>query len=470
MIADYNLRDAQLAGTPLQTLKARLAGDLLLPNDDRYGEAHRGFVGNFDNRRPGAIVRAGDAIDVIRAVTFAREQGLAVAIRSGGHSLAGFNTIDGGLLIDLSELKSMSVDPDRRVARVQPGLTWKEYALQAQEYGLATSSGDVGSVGVGGLILGGGIGWMVRKHGLTIDHLVSADVVTADGRLLTASAVENPDLFWALRGGGGNFGIVTSFELDLKPAGTILGGALFFSYERAREILAGYLQIANEAPDELSTQGLVITAPPLPFIPAHLVGQPIVGIAVAYTGDLEQGEKVVAKLRALGTPIADLVGPMPYPGMFQLTEGLAVKGKHHAMRSTYLNQVDEGMLDAVVEAGATMTSPGGLLQFRVLGGAMARVPEGATAFAHRDKPYMLSLINAWQGEDLDGRHTAWTSKYWDKIQGYGSGVYVNFLEEEGEARTREAYRPKTYDRLAAIKRYYDPSNFFNRNQNIKPAA
>src|SRR5581483_7961134 len=419
---------------------------------------------------PGLIVRAADAIDVIRAVNFAREQDLTLAVRSGGHSIAGHSAVDGGLMLDLSAMKGMHVDPERGVARVQPGVTWGEYARQAQEYGLATSSGDVATVGVGGLALGGGIGWMVRKYGLTIDHLLSVDVVTADGRLLTASETEHPDLFWGLRGGGGNFGIATSFELKLRPAGTVLGGAVFYSTERTQDVLRAYAAYASQAPDELTTITTVMPAPPLPFIPAALHGTPVIAVAVCYVGDLEVGQRVVAPLRALETPIADVIGPMPYPGMFALTEAATVKGWQHADRSAYLRTLDGDVLDAIAEYGQRPTSPASLAQVRVLGGAMARVPADATAFAHRDKPYMLTIINMWEPGLDPEPHRAWTKDFWRAVRPRAEGVYVNFLEDEGDARVREAYTPATYARLVALKQQYDPTNFFRLNQNIRPSA
>jgi FAD/FMN-containing dehydrogenase len=468
MIADFNVRNEALAESPVQQLAARLAGELILPTDEAYEEARKIRAGNFD-KFPALVVRPADVIDVIRAVNFARENDLTVAVRSGGHSFAGYSTVEGGLVIDLSSMKDISIDPERRVARVQPGLTWAEYAAEANKYGLATSSGDVGSVGVGGLIMGGGIGWMVRKHGLTIDHLISVDIVTADGRFVTASADENPDLFWAVRGGGGNFGIATSFELQLYPAGTILGGAVIYSAADGKEVLREYLRYANEAPDELSTQALMLAAaPPLPFIPEHLHGSPIILISVVYNGDLEEGERVLAPLRSLATPIADLVGPMPYPAQFELYHEATIRGRGEELRSTYLYEVKDELIDIVLERLYQATSPLNAVQWRVLGGAMARVPADATAFAHRDKPYMVTLIANWLDVPESQPHLAWLEQFWAAVQPYGAGVYVNFLGLEGEDRIREAYKPATYERLAEVKRRYDPTNFFRLNQNVKP--
>ena len=456
-----------LSESVVERLRRGFVGQVIGPGDPDYDAARKIRAANFD-KFPALVARPADEIDVIRAVKFAREHRLAVAVRSGGHSFAGYSTVEGGLVIDLSGMKAITIDPERRVARVQPGLTWAEYAAAAHEYGLATSSGDVGSVGVGGLIMGGGIGWMVRKHGLTIDHLLSVDVVTADGRLVTASADEHPDLFWAVRGGGGNAGIATAFELQLHPAGTILGGAVFYAAADGQTVLREYLRYAHAAPDELSTQAMMMYAPPLPFIPQHLHGAPVIALLVAYNGDLAEGERVLAPLRSLANPLLDLIGPMPYPALFEITKEATIKGRGEELRSTYLHAVDDALLDTVLEHFLQATSPLNLVQWRVLGGAMARVPADATAFAHRDKPYMVTLIANWLDPRDSRPHLAWLERFWAAVRPFGSGVYVNFLGVEGEARIREAYPPETYRRLAAVKRRYDPTNFFRLNQNVTP--
>ncbi len=456
-----------LSESVVERLRRGFVGQVIGPGDPAYDEARKIRAANFD-KFPALVARPADEIDVIRAVTFAREHQLTVAVRSGGHSFAGYSTVEGGLVIDLSGLKAIAIDPERRVARVQPGLTWAEYAAEAHKYGLATSSGDVGSVGVGGLIMGGGIGWMVRKHGLTIDHLLSVDVVTADGRLVTASADEKPDLFWAVRGGGGNVGIATSFELQLYPAGTILGGAVFYAAADGKAVLREYLRYAHAAPDELSTQAMMMYAPPLPVIPRELHGAPVIGLLVAYNGDQAEGERVLAPLRSLAAPLLDLIGPMPYPALFAITEEATIKGRGEELRSTYLHAADDALLDTVLEHFLQATSPLSAVQWRVLGGAMARVPADATAFAHRDKPYMVTLIANWLNPRDSRPHLEWLERFWSAVRPFGAGVYVNFLGIEGEARIREAYSPATYRRLAGVKRRYDPTNFFRLNQNVTP--
>jgi FAD/FMN-containing dehydrogenase len=453
----------------LHTLESRLTGELVRPADGAYDSVRRIWNGRYD-ACPALIVRAANAQDVVHAVTFAREHDLPLSVRSGGHSMAGQSTNDGGMMIDLSAMNAIEVDPERGTARIEPGLTWGEVAEAAGEHGLALTSGDMMSVGVGGLTLGGGIGWMVRKYGLTIDHLLSVELVTADGRLVRASEDENSDLFWALRGGGGNFGIATSFEFRLDPAGLILGGAIFYDADNADEILRAYADYTSAAPDELTAMAVVMHAPPAPFIPPHKVGAPVVALLVCYTGDLEEGQRVVQPLRELGTVIADITGPMPYNALFALTAEGAVKGHRHDVRSMYLASLEDDAVHTIVEEALKMSSPHAMAQLRTLGGAMSRVPEDATAFAHRDKPFMFTIVTAWADPAEDDLHRAEALRFWQAIQPHASGVYVNFLADEGEERIKSAYKPATYDRLAALKTRYDPTNLFRHNQNIKPAA
>jgi FAD/FMN-containing dehydrogenase len=458
--------DARLEAKSAWRLQEHIQGEIVLPGDEGYDAARQVWNRAVD-RRPAMIVRPDSAADVGQAVRFARAQELPLSVRSGGHSMAGYGVVDGGVVVDLSRMKAMSVDPEQRLARAQTGLTWGEYAAQAHAYGLATTSGDAATTGLGGLTLGGGIGWMVRKHGLAIDNLRSAEVVTADGEIVTASAARHPDLFWALRGGGGNFGIATQFEFDLVPAGTVLAGAIF--YPADPDIIAGHVAAASAAPDELTTIAFVMRAPPLPFIPAEKHGSLVYMLMLCYTGDLEAGQRAVAPLRALGTPIADMVGPMPYPAIYDLLAE-ATKPAPHSVRSAFVTGLDEDLAAAIVEHTRNATAPLALAQVRVLGGALARVPADATAFAHRDKPIMLTGIAAWDDPSEAERHVEWSNQFLRTIRPRASGVYSNFVADEGEARIREAYPPATYDRLAAIKRRYDPTNFFRSNQNIHPAA
>jgi FAD/FMN-containing dehydrogenase len=446
-----------------------LDGDLLRPGDEAYDAARQVYDATFD-RYPGLIVRADGAQDIVRAVDFARERELAVAVKSGGHSLAGHGTVDGGMLVDLSGMTGLQIDPANRVAHVEPGVTWAEYALAASKYGLATTSGDMGTVGVGGLALGGGIGWMLRKYGLTIDHVEAATVVTADGRLLRAGPDENADLYWALRGGGGNFGVATSFELRLDPVEQIVGGLIGYPIEQARHVLRSSLDYAAAAPDELTMMAYIRRVPPVPFIPAQHHGQLMVALLLVCAGDVPDGMQVIAPLRELGTPIADMVAPMQYPAIFTFTEQGGIKGRYHDDRSMFLDAVDEGALDTILEHGTRGPSPFSMVQLRVLGGAMARVSNDATAFAHRDKPYLLNIVNGWQDPAQAGANRAWTEEFWQAMRPRAAGAYVNFLGDEGELRVRDAYPPATYRRLVEIKNRYDPTNFFRLNQNIKPTV
>ena len=451
----------------MQELAASLQGEMVLPDTPGY-ESARGVWNGTADHHPTLIVRPVNVADVIAAITFAREQHMEVSVRSGGHSIAGYGTNDGGLVIDLSLMKAITVDPEQRIARIEPGLTWGEVANTLQPHGLALTSGDVASVGVGGLLLGGGIGWMVRKHGLAIDRLRAVELVTADGQFLRASAGEHAELFWGLRGGGGNFGVATAFEVDLHPAGIILGGAVFYDAAEAERILRAYAPYTASAPDELTTIVMFMAAPPAPFIPPDKQGTAVVAILVCYTGDLAEGARVVAPLRTLGTPIADLISPMPYPALFALTEEGTIRGLRHAVRSLFLRTLSDEVIHTIVEEAAAIMSPMTLVEVRVLGGAMSRVPADATAFAHRDKQALVMVTNFGPLADAEPARVR-TEQIWQALRPYASGVYVNFLGDEGERRVREAYPPATYARLAALKKRYDPTNLFHLNQNIPPA-
>ncbi len=448
----------------LERLNQRLTGELVRPGDLAYDRA-RQVQQALADRRPIAILRARSTTDVVQAVLFAREHDVPLAVRSGGHSLAGMSVADGALVVDLSALNGLSIDPGRRVAFVEPGVTSGQLAERAHEFGLGLSTGDVASVGLGGLTLGGGIGYFVRKYGLAIDHLLSVEVVTADGRLLVASANEHPDLFWGLRGGGGNFGIATRFEFRLETAGEVLGGAL--ALPATPDVLRAYLECTTEAPDELTTIGAVLHLPPAPFIPPEHHGALGLGVFLVCAGDPSRAERIVEPLRKLG-PVADAVGMIPYPQIFALTEE-ATRPAPMRTRSMFADDLPPAAIDAIIREVSEGTSPGHMVQLRVLGGAVARVPEDATAFPHRNRRYMVSVINHWMDPADSDVEIAWTERTWRALRPYGAGVYVNFLEDEGRDRVREAYGPRTYDRLAALKRTYDPTNLFRFNQNIEPA-
>jgi FAD/FMN-containing dehydrogenase len=456
-------------GHVFQKLISNLRGELILPGDKAYEAERKVWNGLFDHY-PAAIMRCVDVEDVKAAVNVAREQAMTLSVRSGGHSIPGYSTNDGGLVIDLSGMKTIAVDPIRRTARLEPGLTWGEVANTLQPFGLAITSGDVGSVGVGGLLLGGGIGWMARSYGLTIDNLRSVELVTADGQLRRASADENPELFWGLRGGGGNFGVATAFEVNLHPGGTVLGGAVFYEATEAERILQEYVRIAAAAPDALSTEVMIALAPPAPFIPPDKQGKPMVGILVCYTGDIKEGEQAVAPLRQIATPIADLIAPMPYPDLFALTAIGEVSGLQHHGRSLFVETFSDEIVHTLVEATQALMSPETTVALRVLGGAMSRVAPEATAFAHRDKQGMV-LITHYGALSLDTASLhARTEQVFQSLLPYANGVYAGFLANEGEQRIREAYPLETYERLVALKNQYDPTNLFHLNQNIKPTV
>jgi len=451
----------------LPMLAIHLRGELLLPGDPDFESLRKDVWNGTHEGFPAIIVRCVDADDVIAAVNFAREQSMEVSVRSGGHSVAGYGTNNGGMVIDLSGMKAITIYPEQRIAHIEPGLTWGEVANTLQPYGLALTSGDTASVGVGGLLLGGGIGWMARKYGLTIDHLRAVELVTAYGQLLRASARENADLFWGLRGGGGNLGIATAFEVNLDPAEMILGGAVFYDVTDSERILQAYASYAEAAPDELTTMAMLMAAPPAPFIPPDKQGKPVLAIALCYTGDLAEGERIVAPLRSLGTPMAEVVAPMPYPAIFTFTEEATIRGLPQYVRSLFARTLTDAMIHTIAEAAVDVISHETMVQIRILGGAISRVPTDATAFAHRDKHAWVSVFNTeWQPDN--GKHLANAEQVWQSLRPYADGVYVNFLADEGEERVHEAYPPAAYARLVALKNRYDPTNMFHLNQNSKP--
>jgi FAD/FMN-containing dehydrogenase len=445
---------------------AGITGTVIRPEDEGYDVARRVHSRNFD-RRPALIVKASGSADVAHTVLFARDAGLELAVRGGSHSLAGYGTSDGGIVLDLSAMKGLHIDPERRLAWAQAGLTAGEYTAAAAAHGLATPFGDTGSVGISGLTLGGGIGWLVRKYGLAIDALVSVEIVTADGRLITASEQEHSDLFWAVRGGGGNFGVVTRFQFRLFPVGMIFGGALFMP--PTREVLRSLGPIAATAPEALTTISVLMKAPPAPFIPAELHGQPTLAIMFVFDGDPEGGQAAIAPFREVATPMAELVMPMPYPGIYALVKDAENPG-FAAHRSLFLDTLDDAAIDAILEHTAAATSPATMTQIRILGGAMSRVPAGDTAFAHRHAGVMVMIATPFDDIAEAPVHQAFTQAYFEALRPRSTGAYANFLEAEGEARIHEAYPDLTYRRLANVKRVYDPENLFHLNQNIRPAS
>jgi FAD/FMN-containing dehydrogenase len=445
-------------------LRAALKGRVIAPEDAGYDQARTVFYGGFD-RRPAAIVRAADAAEVAQVVSLAGATGLELAVRSGGHSTAGHSTTQGGIVLDLADMHALEIDAERRTAWAQTGLTAGQYTAAASAYGLATGFGDTGSVGIGGLTLGGGVGFLVRKHGLTIDDLLAAEVVTADGQLLRTDAESHPDLFWAIRGGGGNFGVATRLQLRLHQLDQIVGGMLLLP--AAPAVIARLVAEAEAAPEELSVIANVMPAPPMPFVPEEQHGQLVVLVLLAYAGPAEAGQRAIAPLRALATPIADMVRPMPYPELF-----LPEEGDYHPTavgHTMFVDTIDHAVAETIVDHLQASDATMRVTQLRVLGGAMARVPAQATAFAHRDSRIMVNLAAFYDGPADQAVRQAWVDDFAAALRQDDSGAYVNFLGDEGQARVRQAYPGSTWDRLMAIKARYDPTNLFRLNQNIPPA-
>jgi FAD/FMN-containing dehydrogenase len=446
------------------TLADQLKGRVIEPGHPDYDEARKVFYGDVD-RRPSAIVKVANADDVVSAIAHAREAGLEFAVRSGGHSVAGHSTTEGGIVIDLSDMKKLEIDPERRTAWAETGLTTGEYTAAAARHGLATGFGDTGSVGIGGITLGGGVGFLVRKHGLTIDDLLAAEIVTADGDLLYADEGTHPDLFWAIRGGGGNFGVATRLKFRLHSLESFVGGMLFLP--ATPDVIASFVDEAQAAPDELSTIANVMTAPPLPFLPPEVHGQMVLMAFLAYAGGVADGERAIAPLRALAEPMADMVRPMSYAEMYPPEEEeyrpVAVS------KTMFVDSVGLGAAETIVERIQASDAMMAATQIRVLGGAVARVPKDATAYAHRDSRIMVNVAAMYQNPEERPKHAAWVNGLSDELRQGNEGAYVGFLADEGAERVRAAYPGPTWDRLREVKRRYDPDNVFRLNQNIPPA-
>jgi hypothetical protein len=460
-----NISSSQLTTTALEKLAALTDGRVLGPADADYDGARTLFYGGFD-RRPAAIVQAANAADVARVITFARESGMELAVRSGGHSLAGHSVVDGGIVLDLSRMRAVDIDPDRRTAWAEPGATAREYSVAADAYGLGTGFGDAGSVGVGGITLGGGVGYLVRKHGLTIDALLAADIVTADGELVRADAESHPDLFWAIRGGGGNFGVVTRFHFRLHEIAAFVGGMLMLP--ATPDVIASFIEEAERAPEELSTIANVMPAPPMPMVPEEHHGKLVVMSLMAFAGPVGAGERAIAPFRALATPLTDTVQPMRYPEIYPPDEE-----DYHPIATgwtMFLDAVDRDLASTIIDRLASSDAMMRVVQLRVLGGAMARVDADATAFAHRKSRIMANVAAVYERPEEASVYAPWVTSFAEELRQSDGGAYVNFLADEGEARVRAAYPGRTWDRLRAIKRRYDPDNLFRLNQNIPPAG
>jgi FAD/FMN-containing dehydrogenase len=445
-----------------------LHGELVLPGDPVYDAGRRVWNGMID-RRPAMIAWCADAGDVIKSVDFARTHGLLAAVRGGGHNVAGNSVCDNGIVIDLSRMKGIEVNAASRIARAQAGLTWGELDRAAQAYTLATTGGIVSRTGIAGLTLGGGIGWLMRKFGVTCDNLRSVAMVTAEGRLLTASADENQDLFWGVRGGGGNFGIVTEFDYRLHEVGPVLAGTVYYPAAGCREVLRFYRDYIASIPDELTTMFAYMAVPPNPALYKLLQGGPAAAIHVCYAGPLETGEKVLEPLRRFGPPLLDHIRAMPYVELQSMLDPGAPPYQLNYWKSSHLKDLSDEAIEVLAGYSAAITSPLSQVHLQHLGGAVQRVGEDEMAFSHRDALCVLNIVTKWEDPRESEKHIAWTRDFEAAMRPFSTGgVYVNFLGEEGEDRVRAAYGPAKYARLAALKKKYDPTNFFRMNQNIKP--
>ncbi|MGA7489960.1 MAG: FAD-binding oxidoreductase [Xanthobacteraceae bacterium] len=453
----------------VSALRGKVRGTVALPGEDGY-EAARTIWNAMVDRRPGLVVRCLGAADVINAVKLAHDEKLLVAVRSGGHNIAGNAVCDGGLLIDLSLMRSVRVDAVSGTARVEPGATLADFDKEAQEFGLATPLGINSTTGVAGLTLGGGFGWTTRKFGLTVDNLISADVVTADGKLLRASERENPDLFWALRGGGGNFGVVTSFEFKLHSLGPeVLSGLVVHPLEKAGELLGEFRRIAKQAPDELTIWVVMRKAPPLPFLPTEWHGKDVLIFAACYAGDMQEGEKALKALRALGKPIVDVISPHPFAAWQAAFDPLLTPGARNYWKSHDFADLPDAAINVILNSVREVPSPECEVFIAHVGGAMARIPGNATAFPNRDAHFVMNVHTRWREKAQDAGCVAWARHLFEAAAPFASGsVYVNFMPDDENDRVEKAYGTN-YRRLAEIKRRYDPGNLFRMNQNIRPA-
>jgi FAD/FMN-containing dehydrogenase len=447
------------------------AGALYEPQDHGYEQARAIWNGQI-SKRPALIARCTSVADVRAALRFAREQGVEVAVRGGGHAVAGHALTDGGMVIDLSAMTGVQVDPGARIAQVQGGALWSHVDQATQAHGLATTGGIVTHTGVAGLTLGGGIGHLMRAFGLTIDALRSCEVVTADGEVLTASEERNPDLFWGLRGGGGNFGIVTSFEFALQPLDpTVLAGLLAYPMEEAPEVLRRLRGVVADAPDQLGIMGNLRLAPALPVIPEGLQGRPIVALVPCYAGPVEDGWEALRPLLEFKTPAANAVAPKPYVAHQAMFDAALPHGRHYYWKSWKLPPLSDAIIDTVVEHASKITSPFSTVPIFTQGGAVARVPDEATAYPGRGATHDINIVAAWAPEDPEpDRHVQWVRDFWSSLEPHARGVYVNFLSDEPQAAVASAYGPEKYARLVALKTAYDPDNVFHLNQNIAPDA
>jgi FAD/FMN-containing dehydrogenase len=462
-----------LTSPVVEQLAQSIRGELIRPGDAQYDEARAVWNGMFD-RRPALIARCAGVADVIAAVDFARNNSMTVAVRGGGHSAVAYGTCDDGIVIDLSPMKGIRVHPDSRTVRAEGGATWGDFDRETQAFGLAVTGGRFSTTGIAGLTLGSGSGWLDRRCGLTGDNLLAADVVTADGRFLQTSPRENEDLFWGIRGGGGNFGIVTSFVYRLHEIGpTIYGGMLVCPPDRGVEILRFMREYMRDAPDDLGVGVAFVSTPPDPNIPPEMHFQPVIGIVVCWSGDQAEGERVVAPIRKVAQPLMDQVGPMPYTALQSMLDDSGPKGTRAYMKAEFLDELTDEAIDVLAKHGASRPGPMVNLLLEPLGGAIGRVGDDETALGRRDVPWCFHALSMWMQPDVDtaDAHVKWAHELADDMRPHTTpGVYLNFTSDGGEERVRSTYGPEKYARLVALKDKYDPGNLFRLNQNIRPSA
>jgi FAD/FMN-containing dehydrogenase len=454
----------------IEALKAGMRGPVILPDDPRYDEARRIWNAMID-RHPAVIAQCSGVADVMHAVRVARDQGLLVSVRGGGHNIAGNALCEDGLVIDLSAMRSVHIDPEARHACVAPGATLGDFDHEAQVFGLATPVGINSTTGIAGLTLGGGFGWLTRKYGLTADNLIEAEMVTADGQRVRVSAAAHPDLFWAIRGGGGNFGIVTRFVYALHEVGpTVLCGLVVYPVEQARAVLERYREYVVDIPDELCVWAVLRKAPPLPFLPESAHGREVVIFALMYSGGVAQGERLIEPIRQFGDPVGEHVGPAPYSAWQQGFDPLLTPGARNYWKSHNFAALDDGLIDAVIDYAGRLPSSQCEIFIALLGGQANRVAADATAYAHRDVQFVMNVHGRWDTPEQDDACVSWSREFFEAARPYASGgVYVNFMSADETDRVAAAYGPN-YERLAHIKQRYDPGNLFQLNQNIRPAA
>lgn len=459
---------ASIPPASVEALDASVGGQVVRPRDRAYEEHRRVWNGSID-RNPALIVRCSEEADVRAAVSFARDHGLLTAVRGGGHSFPGHSTCDGGIVIDLRPMKGIRVDPDARTARVHAGALLGELDVETQRFGLAVPAGVVSHTGIAGLTLGGGTGWQQRKYGLSIDNLLSVDLVTADGNQVTATQDENADLFWGVRGGGGNFGVATSFEFRMNPIGPqVMAGPVFWSMEDTARVLRFYRDWIAQCPDELTTIVFQRKLPDLPTVPRDLVGERVVGVVACYTGAVETGREVLGPLKAFGSPLLDLCEPKPFVVHQTMFDRSYRHGCWYYVRSCDVAELSDEVIDIAVEYGNQLNSPMSSLALWQMGGAVARVGENETAFHGRKAGFTFNINGNTETAEGFDEEREWARSYWSALAPHHTSVYINFLMDEGEHRVRDAYGPEKYDRLKALKRRYDPANLFRLNQNITP--